>query len=81
MKAGERIWNMERLFNLKEGFTSADDSLPPRMTQEPLPHGPHKGKVSRVPEMLPRYYDARGWTSDGVPTEDKIRELGLQWAR
>ncbi|EHM10453.1 aldehyde:ferredoxin oxidoreductase [Thermanaerovibrio velox DSM 12556] len=81
MKIGERIWNMERLFNLKEGFSAADDVLPQRMTSEPLPEGPHKGKVSRVPEMLPKYYEVRGWTSEGVPTEEKIRELGLDWIR
>lgn len=80
MRIGERIWNMERLFNLKEGFTAADDSLPSRMTSDPLPEGPHKGKVSRVPEMLPKYYQLRGWTSEGVPTDQKIQELGLQWA-
>ena len=77
LKVGERIWNMERLFNLKAGFTAADDTLPDRLLKEPLPEGPHKGKVSRVPEMLPRYYEARGWDAQGVPTPEKLAELGL----
>ena len=77
MKCGERIWNLERLFNLKAGFSSADDTLPPRLLGDPMPEGPHKGRVSRVPEMLPRYYEARGWDARGVPTPEKLAELGL----
>ena len=77
LKVGERIWNMERLFNLKAGFTAADDTLPDRLLKDPMPEGPHKGKVSQVPEMLPRYYEARGWDAQGVPTPEKLAELGL----
>ena len=77
LKVGERIWNLERLFNLKAGFTAADDTLPDRLLKDPMPEGPHKGKVSRVPEMLPRYYEARGWDAQGVPTPEKLAELGL----
>ena len=77
LKVGERIWNLERLFNLKAGFSAADDTLPPRLLGDPMPEGPHKGRVSRVPEMLPRYYEARGWDARGVPTPEKLAELGL----
>ena len=76
--AGERIWNMERLFNLKVGITKADDTLPSRFLKEPMPEGPAKGRVSQLETMLPQYYEIRGWTPDGVPSPDKLRQLGLQ---
>ena len=71
------IWNLERLWNLKIGYTKADDVLPPRLTTEPIPFGPSKGEVSHVPEMLPTYYQLRGWDAAGVPTADKLAELSL----
>ena len=74
---GERIYNMERLYNLSVGFTSADDTLPERMLKDPIKAGPMKGHVSRLPEMLPRYYEARGWDENGVPTQEKLAALGL----
>ncbi len=77
LKCGERIWNLERLFNLKAGFTAKDDALPPRMLKEPIKTGPSKGKVSLLPEMLPEYYRLRGWDENGVPTAEKVQELGL----
>jgi len=77
LKAGERIWNLERLWNLKIGYTKDDDVLPPRLTTEPIPFGPSKGEVSHVPEMLPTYYQVRGWDTAGVPTADKLAELSL----
>jgi aldehyde:ferredoxin oxidoreductase len=79
VKAGERIWNLERLYNLKAGFSAADDQLPPRLTKDPIPSGPAKGRVSHVPEMLPRYYEARGWDEKGVPSPEKVRELDLEF--
>lgn len=78
MKAGERIWNLERLWNLSAGFTAADDTLPPRLFEKPLPSGPAKGRVSRLSEMLPEYYQLRGWDAQGVPTPEKLAELSLQ---
>ena len=78
MLAGERIWNLERMFNLKAGFTKEDDTLPPRMLEEPLPDGPGKGHVCRLGEMLPEYYQLRGWDENGVPTPEKLSELGLE---
>jgi aldehyde:ferredoxin oxidoreductase len=77
MVAGDRIWNLERLFNLKAGISPAQDTLPKRILTEPLPDGPMKGIVSRLPEMLPEYYSVRGWGADGIPTKEKLQELGL----
>lgn len=77
LEAGERIWNLERLFNLKAGFTAADDTLPKRLLEEPVPAGPAKGRVSRLSEMLPEYYRLRGWDENGVPTPDRLTALGL----
>jgi aldehyde:ferredoxin oxidoreductase len=76
-KIGERIWNMERDFNNKAGFTSKDDSLPPRLLNEPAKTGPAKGLVSKLPEMLPKYYAARGWDADGQVKPDTRARLGL----
>lgn len=78
MKIGDRIWTMEKMYNLGEGFTKKDDQLPPRLTQEPVPKGPAKGQVSHVPEMLPEYYKLRGYDNEGVPTDEKLKELGLK---
>ncbi|NOQ86713.1 MAG: aldehyde ferredoxin oxidoreductase [Deltaproteobacteria bacterium] len=74
---GERIWNLERLFNVKAGFSSTDDTIPQRMLKEPMPEGPAKGQVCKLDEMLPEYYNIRGWTHKGIPTEDKLKSLEL----
>ncbi|MBP5986004.1 MAG: aldehyde ferredoxin oxidoreductase family protein [Azonexus sp.] len=74
---GERIWNMERQFNLAAGFTSKDDNLPPRLVSEPAKTGPAKGMVSGLAKMLPEYYEVRGWTPEGVPTAETLARLGL----
>ena len=76
-KIGERIWNMEREFNNAAGFTKADDSLPKRLLTEAAKTGPAKGKVSMLPEMLPKYYAARGWDTEGRPTAETKARLGL----
>jgi aldehyde:ferredoxin oxidoreductase len=78
MRTGERIFNQERLFNLKAGMTGKDDTLPKRMLEEPMPDGPAKGMVAHLSEMLPEYYKLRGWDSNGVPTPEKLQELGLK---
>ena len=77
MKTGERIFNQERLFNFKAGLTGKDDTLPKRMLEEPMPDGPAKGMVVHLSEMLPEYYKLRGWDTNGVPTQEKLKELGL----
>lgn len=74
---GERIWNLERLFNLKAGFSKKDDTLPPRLLNEPMKDGPHKGNVVQLDVMLPEYYSLRGWDEEGVPTAQKLQELSL----
>ncbi len=76
-KIGERIWNMEREFNNRAGFTNKDDSLPARLLNEPCKTGGSKGKVSMLAEMLPKYYSARGWDAEGRPTADTKTRLGL----
>ncbi len=78
VRAGERIWNLERLYNLREGFSRKDDTLPPRLLNEPVTEGPSKGWVSHLEPMLEEYYRARGWDGDGVPTSRKLAELGLE---
>ncbi len=78
MKAGERIWNLERVFNLKAGITGKEDRLPDRIVKEPMPGGPAKGRVSELSKMLPEYYELRGWDKEGVPTKNKLKELGLE---
>jgi aldehyde:ferredoxin oxidoreductase len=74
---GERIWNMERDFNNKAGFTSKDDTLPPRLLKEAAKEGPAKGLVNKLPEMLPKYYEIRGWDADGQLKADTRKRLGL----
>jgi aldehyde:ferredoxin oxidoreductase len=74
---GERIWNMERQYNLAAGFTAKDDNLPPRLLTEPAKTGPAKGLVNGLAKMLPEYYQARGWTPEGVPTKETLDRLGL----
>ncbi|KXG76634.1 putative oxidoreductase YdhV [Fervidicola ferrireducens] len=78
MKIGERIWNLERMFNLGAGFTKADDTLPPRLLNEPLKTGAGKGKVVELDVMLKEYYEVRGWNEDGIPTDAKLEELGIR---
>lgn len=77
LRAGERIWNQERLFNLKAGLTKDDDSLPSRMLKDPMPMGPAKGKVVDLEPMLAEYYQVRGWDKNGVITQEKLVDLGL----
>jgi aldehyde:ferredoxin oxidoreductase len=77
MKVGARIWNLERLWNLKVGYTTADDTLPARLLTEPIKTGPSKGRVNHLDEMLPEYYALRGWDAAGVPTPEKLAELAL----
>jgi len=77
VRVGERIWNLERLWNLRAGFTAADDTLPRRMLEEAIPSGPAAGQVNRLGEMLPEYYRERGWNAAGEPSERKLRELGI----
>ena len=76
-ETGERIWNLERQFNLAAGLTRADDTLPPRLLNDPVPSGTAKGRVCELTTMLDEYYDLRGWNSQGEPTDATINRLGL----
>ena len=77
LHTGERIWNLERQFNLAAGLTAADDTLPKRLLEVPAPSGTAKGKVCELDRMLPEYYAARGWSEKGVPTPETLSRLGL----
>ena len=78
-KAGERIYNLERAFNVREGMTRADDTLPKRLLEDPLPEGPAEGHVNNLEALLDPYYEFRGWDkTTGKPTPEKLRELGLE---
>jgi aldehyde:ferredoxin oxidoreductase len=74
---GERIWNLERLFNLREGFTREDDTLPKRLLEDPHDAGSTKGQVVELERMLTEYYRFRGWDEQGRPTPRKLAQLGI----
>jgi aldehyde:ferredoxin oxidoreductase len=76
-RVGERIWNLERLFNIREGFTKADDTLPKRLLEEPVSDGPTGGWIVHLEPMLDEYYRGRGWDKNGVPTPATLKRLGL----
>ena len=67
IQVGERVWNLERLYNLREGFTRADDTLPPRLLKNPSLDGPAKAGSVHLEPMLKEYYRTRGWDEHGVP--------------
>jgi aldehyde:ferredoxin oxidoreductase len=75
---GERIWNLEKQFNLASGLTKKDDDLPPRLKTEPAKVGPAKGLVSGIEKMLPEYYELRGWDAEGRPKKETLDRLGLR---
>ena len=78
-KAGERIYNLERAFNIREGLTRTDDTLPMRLLEDPLPEGPAEGHVNNLEILLDPYYEFRGWDkTTGKPTPEKLRELDLE---
>jgi aldehyde:ferredoxin oxidoreductase len=78
LSIGERVWNVERLFNMKAGFDGSHDALPERFTEEPLSDGEGEGQISRVGEMLPEYYSLRGWSEKGEPLPETLKALGLE---
>jgi aldehyde:ferredoxin oxidoreductase len=78
LRTGERVHNLERLFNLREGFTSKDDNLPLRFIGEPMREGPTAGKVVPITKMLLKYYRLRGWNEVGIPTVQQLEMLGVE---
>lgn len=77
MTAGERISNLKRMFNVRLGFSRKDDTLPSRILHMPLAEGSAKGALPDLETMLDEYYEHREWDRDGLPTPDKLRQLGL----
>ena len=80
MAVGQRIWNLSRIFNLREGFTRADDRVPQKLLDEPFQEGPSAGKavgVALFDQSLSEYYRLRGWDENGVPTQAKLDELEI----
>jgi aldehyde:ferredoxin oxidoreductase len=77
LKIGERVWNIEKLFNLREGFSRLDDDLPKRLKEDSLQKGHSKGKKVDLDAMLDEYYQIRGWDKNGIPTPAKLTELEL----
>ncbi len=78
---GDRLNNICRMFNVREGFSRKDDTLPERLMKEPILEGLSKGELISKEDldfMLDEYYEARNWTKDGIPTEEKLIELGLK---
>jgi len=74
------MFNLERAFNVREGFGRKQDTLPRRILTEPLHtrEAPGEGQlVSRQDEFLDKYYGLRGWTKEGIPTAEKLNELGI----
>ncbi len=80
-QVGERVYNLARAFSVRDGLTRADDTLPPRLLEEPLPEGAAKGhKVEKLDQSLDAYYEFRGWDKrTGRPTPEKLTELGLDY--
>jgi aldehyde:ferredoxin oxidoreductase len=81
LKCGERIWNLIRLFNLREGHNPADDKLPGRIFKDSFTKGPAKGIIISKEEFqksLEEYYSLRGWNKKGIPTKEKLKELGIE---
>lgn len=77
LQIGERGYNIERMFNVREGFTKESDSLPSRLTDEPMDPSDDKTVVN-LEEMLPKFYAIRGWDSEGAPTKQKVKQLKIE---
>ncbi len=77
LEVGERIWNLERRYNMAAGFTGKDDNLPARLLKDAAKTGPAEGLTNGLDKMLPEYYDVRGWDGDGAPTNQTVERLAL----
>ncbi|MBW2121647.1 MAG: aldehyde ferredoxin oxidoreductase, partial [Deltaproteobacteria bacterium] len=77
---GERVYTLERLFQVREGIDRSKDRLPERFFREAIPGGPHKGAIMTREEldlMLDEFYESHGWDRRGIPTPERLKELGL----
>jgi aldehyde:ferredoxin oxidoreductase len=77
MEVGERIFNLERLFNINQGFSRKDDTLPERFLDEPLQEGQSAGITIDLKPLLDEYYIVRGWNKEGIPTNNTLERLDL----
>jgi aldehyde:ferredoxin oxidoreductase len=80
-ETGDRIYNLEKAYNIREGWKRSDDYPPPRIMEDPIPSGVAKGSLVKKGEfdaMLNAYFEARGWSMEGIPTKRKLLELGLE---
>lgn len=77
-ETGDRIWNLEKMFNLEAGIDPSEDTLPKRLLEEEIPEGPSKGWVHKLSELLPKYYEVRGWTKEGIPKDETLKKLGIK---
>ena len=77
LEAGDRIWTLEKIFNIKAGIDKSQDTLPERLLKDPIVAGPTKGEIYELDILLPEYYSVRGWDENGVPTEETLKKLGL----
>ena len=77
LETGDRIYNIERMFNKAAGMKPEDDRLPKRLTREPISNGPSEGMSSKIELTLPQYYEARGWVN-AFPTDETLKRLGLE---
>lgn len=75
--SGERIWNIERIFNLSAGIDPSQDTLPKRLLEDGIVDGPSKGNVARLSELLPEYYSIRGWGVEGIPSDERKASLEI----
>jgi aldehyde:ferredoxin oxidoreductase len=83
LKISERIRNLERMFDVRQGLTRADDTLPKKFFDTPLTKGKYEGAVldkTKFEQMKDEYYELRGWDKNGIPTKEKLTELGLNVA-
>lgn len=78
MLAGDRVWTLEKIFNIRAGLDSSHDTLPKRLLKDPIKNGPSKGHVHKLADLLPEYYSVRGWDKDGIPTMETLKKLGLE---
>ncbi len=78
LATGERIWNLERLFNIREGFSRKDDTLPERILNTPLKKGHSKEKTIPLNDLLDEYYHIRGWNELGIPNSNTLNKLEIE---
>lgn len=78
LEAGDRIWTLEKIFNLRAGIDKSQDTLPKRLLEDPIPGGPSEGHVHKLDVLLPEYYAVRGWDENSIPTEATLKKLGLE---